>query len=89
MELDCPQKLHLISSDYGSPSVRSLKTIMINVRPAHKTMKIRHLESTIRSEEGKFFLHIMQSLFQDSGALHNPDLETTHCGLCELIALGI
>ena len=44
----------------------------------NKKSEIR--EGMIRLKEGKFFLCIMQSLIQDSGALNYHDLESTQYG---------
>ncbi|MGK4272354.1 hypothetical protein, partial [Parabacteroides johnsonii] len=66
--------------DQHFPLCSFSRKIRIDVRYAHNTKKSDIKESTIRSEEGKFFLRIMQSLIQDSGALHYHDLETTQCG---------
>ena len=73
----------------SSTSVHSMKTTRIDVRHVHNTKNSNIRKSMIRSEEGKFFRCIVQSLIQDSGALQYHDLEISQCGLCELNILEI
>ena len=87
-EPELPSSCFSNLSECFSPCIHLLETSRVDdVKYALNTKKSNIREGTIRLEEGSSFLCIMQSLVKDGGTLQYHDLETTKCGLCELIIL--